>query len=321
MGKKTIEIKLNSSQATEGYINITEFKYFFEVDNKFKGDKIIELKCNEKKYFKRIDSNQITGLTEIHRANGAKEGTKVIITKVGKGYELTYSPNVSSYDSDEKMKKHSHSQTAQPEEKCQKTSTEDMPKRKPFEQPTKMGKSIESQAFYYFEKYMATQCSDIFKLIEENGKVISDIHRRKDGYESVFADYVVYDEKNNKKVFFEIKGTSKTEQYWGGVTFKELKSAIEKRDDYYFAIICIDESRKDPFIHPKRGKDNDPYGVFLTLDEFLQFSTRASLGIQFVIKYPDGEDGELEPTNNGDKAYTVDDVNAFLDNDFIKENI
>lgn len=180
--------------------------------------------------------------------------------------------------------------------------------------------TIEGKAVRLFEEYMHNH-SDRFAAIMENGKVISDIRKCKVGYDSVFADYVVYDKIKKRKVFFEIKGTSKTEQYWGGVTFKELKSAIKKGDDYYFAIICIDKTRKDPFIHLKRGDIDDPYSVFLTLDEFLKFSTRASLGIQFVIKYPNGEEGDIEPTNNGDNAYSVKDVKNFLDNDFIKKTI
>lgn len=181
-------------------------------------------------------------------------------------------------------------------------------------------KTVEDKAVRLFEEYMQSH-SDRFEAIVENGKVISDIRKCRRGYETVFADYVVYDKIEKKKVFFEIKGTSKKDQYWGGVTFKELKSAIDREGDYFFAIISTDNKRKDPFIHNQRTDKNDPYGVFMTLDEFMRFSTRASLGIQFVIKYPNGEDGELLMTKNGENAYEVNYIKDILTNKYIKKLI
>ena len=58
-----------------------------------------------------------------------------------------------------------------------------------------------------------------------------------------------------------------------------------------------------------------------TLNEFIKYSTRASLGIQFVIKYPNGEKGELQMSKNGNNAYKIEDVESILDNEFIQELI
>lgn len=179
-------------------------------------------------------------------------------------------------------------------------------------------KSVEEKAVRLFEQYLHDH-SDRFAAIVKEGKVISDIRKCRNGYNSVFADYVVFDKIRKDNVYFEIKGTSKTDQYWGGVTFKELKSALTNRSNYYFAIICTDNSRKDHFIHSKQS--SDPYCVFMTLDEFIKYSTRASLGIQFVIKYPNGENGELQMSKNGDNAYKIKDIESILDNEFIQELI
>lgn len=179
-------------------------------------------------------------------------------------------------------------------------------------------KSVEEKAVRIFEQYLHDH-SDRFAAIVKEGKPISDIRKCRNGYNSVFADYVVFDKIRKDNVYFEIKGTSKTDQYWGGVTFKELKSALTNRSNYYFAIICTDSSRKDHFIHSKQS--SDPYCVFMTLDEFIKYSTRASLGIQFVIKYPNGENGELQMSNNGDNAYKIKDIESILDNEFIQELI
>ena len=179
-------------------------------------------------------------------------------------------------------------------------------------------KSVEEKAVRIFEQYLHDN-SDRFAAIVKEGKVISDIRKCRNGYNSVFADYVVYDKIRKENVYFEIKGTSKIDQYWGGVTFKELKSALTNRNNYYFAIICTDNSRKDHFIHSKHN--SDPYSVFMNLDEFIKYSTRASLGIQFVIKYPNGENCELQMSKNGDNAYKIKDIESILDNEFIQELI
>lgn len=179
--------------------------------------------------------------------------------------------------------------------------------------------SVEEKAVRIFEQYLQNH-SDRFAAIVKGGKIISDIRKCRNGYNSVFADYVVYDKIRKENVYFEIKGTSKTDQYWGGVTFKELSSALKNRNNYYFAIICTDSKRIDPFIH-SRQIPSDPYGVFMTLNEFIKYSTRASLGIQFVIKYPNGEKGELQMSKNGNNAYKIEDVESILDNEFIQELI
>lgn len=177
-------------------------------------------------------------------------------------------------------------------------------------------KSVEEKAVRLFEEYMHSN-SDRFAAIVKGGKVKSDIRRCRNGYNSVFADYVVYDKVKKANVYFEIKGTSKNDQYWGGVTFKEIRSALLNQGNYYFAIICIDSTRKDPFIHS--GQGSDPYHVFMDLEEFMKYSTRASLGIQFVIKYPNGEKGELQMTKNGENAYSLDDMKSILDDNFIQK--
>ena len=179
--------------------------------------------------------------------------------------------------------------------------------------------SVEEKAVRIFEQYLQKH-SDRFAAIVKGEKIISDIRKCRNGYNSVFSDYVVYDKIRKENVYFEIKGTSKTDQYWGGVTFKELSSALKNRNNYYFAIICTDSKRIDPFIH-SRQIPSDPYGVFMTLNEFIKYSTRASLGIQFVIKYPNGEKGELQMSKNGNNAYKIEDVESILDNEFIQELI
>lgn len=181
--------------------------------------------------------------------------------------------------------------------------------------------SVEDIAVQLFVKYLYENHPDRFETIVEDGKVVSDIRKCRKGYEGVFADYVLFDKIRKRKVFFEIKGTSKTDQYWGGVTFKELKSAIAKKDDYFFVIICTDNSWQLPFIHLKPIEADDPYSVFMTLDEFLGFSTRASLGIQFVIKYPNGENGELIKTKDGKNAYGRKELEDILKNEYIQKMI
>ena len=160
-------------------------------------------------------------------------------------------------------------------------------------------KTTEGDALRIFAKYIASQSEQFEFLKDENdkivnkkGKLVSDIHSLKKGYTkkgygAIFADFVVIDKsktKSKREIYFEIKGTSDTTSCWGGVTFKELKSAIDNKDNYYFAIICTNKRVKNHFIHPKRDNPDNPYGVFMNLEEFLQFSTRASLGIQFNIK-------------------------------------
>lgn len=308
-----IERSLSPTDVDEGRITIgVEYRKYFSEYKKIKING-----CD----FSTYDTGAtiyINGLKKLPEYN-AKKGSKIILTGQDDKWTIVYSDETSC--SDEKKGERIPQQPVQREEKCKKTSTDNMPILKSFKKPTKEGESIESQAVYYFEDYMAENCSDRFKLIvDDKEKVISDIRRRKEGYDSVFADYVVYDTERKKKAYFEIKGTSKTEQYWGGVTFKELKSAINANDeyDYYFAIICIDKNRKDHFVHPKRDSNDDPCGVFLTLDEFLPFTTRASLGIQFIMKYPQGERGGLE---DGKGAFKRDDVEEFLNNEFILNNI
>lgn len=180
-------------------------------------------------------------------------------------------------------------------------------------------KSVEGKAVRIFEQYLHEH-SDRFAAIVEGGKVISDIRKRRDGYKSVFADYVVYDRIRKENVYFEIKGTAETNQYWGGVTFKELKSALENKKNYYFVIICTDNRRKDHFIHSKQNPD-DPYSLFMDLDEFITYSTRASLSIQFIIKYSNGVAGGLQKSKNGDNAYKIEDIVSILDNKFIQKLI
>lgn len=128
--------------------------------------------------------------------------------------------------------------------------------------------SVEEKAVRIFEQYLQKH-SDRFAAIVKGEKIISDIRKCRNGYNSVFSDYVVYDKIRKENVYFEIKGTSKTDQYWGGVTFKELSSALKNRNNYYFAIICTDSKRIDPFIH-SRQIPSDPYGVFMTLNEFIK---------------------------------------------------
>lgn len=170
--------------------------------------------------------------------------------------------------------------------------------------------TTEDWAVHIFEEYIC-RFPDRFRAIVDGGKKVGDIRRYRDGYNGVFADYAVYDTVMNETVFFEIKGTSKTDQYWGGVTFKELESAVLKGGNYHFAIICTDGRRKDPFVHPRRDVPDDPYGVFMTLKEFLGFTTRASLGIQFTIKYS-SDNSRLEATQQGRNAYSEEDLMKLL---------
>lgn len=172
-------------------------------------------------------------------------------------------------------------------------------------------RSTEDWAVMIFEEYLF-KYRDRFRAIEENGKVIGDIRKYRDGYKGVYADYVVYDTIREEEVFFEIKGTSKTDQYWGGVTFKELESAVQKGENYFFAIVCTDGRRRDPFIHHKREDSENPYDVFMSLKEFLAFTTRASLGIQFTIKYS-SDNSRLEATQDGKNAYSEDELKKLLD--------
>lgn len=165
----------------------------------------------------------------------------------------------------------------------------------------------EDLAVRIFEEYIGG-FPDRFKAI----KTVGDIRRYKDGYEGVYADYVVFDTEKNEKVFFEIKGTSKTDHYWGGVTLKELESAVRKGDNYRFAIICTDSRRDDPFIYPQRNNPKDPYAVFMTLKDLLRFTTRASMGIQFTIKYS-SNNSRLETTLQGKKAYSENDLMQLLE--------
>ena len=197
--------------------------------------------------------------------------------------------------------------------------------------------TTEGDALRIFAKYIASMPDrfeflkdDNKEIVSKNGKnkLVSDIHSlkkgyTKNGYGAIFADFVVIDKskpKSKREVFFEIKGTSNTTSCWGGVTFKELKSAIDNVDNYYFAIICTNKSVKNHFIHPKRDDSDNPYGVFMNLKEFLQFSTRASLGIQFNVKYPK-RNSVLVATKEGKKAYTMNDIRDILKNDFIRKTI
>lgn len=202
-----------------------------------------------------------------------------------------------------------------------KKEIDEVPTRKKFEARPCLSKknSTESQAVYLFEKYIYEKYGDRFMMYEDKENRISDIRYVRKGYNSVFADYVIYDTVKEKDVFFEIKGTTKPDKYWGGVTFKELMSAVNagKDYDYYFAIIYTKNGGKNPFIHPKRVDVSDPYGVFLTLQEFLQYTTRASLGIQFEMEY--NKNLEIISDKKKDPFATEDDVKEFLKNEFIQK--
>ena len=93
---------------------------------------------------------------------------------------------------------------------------------------------------------------------------------------------------------------------------KELESAVRKGDNYRFAIICTDSRRDDPFIYPQRNNPKDPYAVFMTLKDLLRFTTRASMGIQFTIKYS-SKNSRLETTLQGKKAYSENDLMQLLE--------
>lgn len=85
--KETIEIELSDVDVRYGIIKIGKYKNFFKGEHY-----IIALKCNGKEYKKRITAKgyNISGLTDIHRENGAHKGTIVSITKENKIFSLQY---------------------------------------------------------------------------------------------------------------------------------------------------------------------------------------------------------------------------------------
>lgn len=254
MDTKTIEIELSNPEVRSGYINITQYRDFFEGE-----DNNIDLKCKGKEYPGiRITKNQITGLTKIHSDNEAEEGTKVIITKVGNVYELTYSPNASSYESNEKMKKHSHSQPVQRDENCkiQPQNAKSLQNQKnrisakninPKNITIMKKRNSDTPGKIWFcEKYLpqffGSENYIILKGIDEKGNVIN----CSDKVKKISCDVVV--EKDNTLYCFELKtsNTRNLRSYTGGVSIRELVSAMEysnkPRYKYYFVHIMYNNN-------------------------------------------------------------------------------
>ena len=87
-------------------------------------------------------------------------------------------------------------------------------------------------------------------------------------------------EKNDEKVFFEIKKTSTIKEYFGAATLTEWRSAYKNPKNYFF-VICQENNDKFHFTE-------------YSPEEFEKFSTIPPFKIFFNI-----------PLNNGEKMFSV----------------
>ena len=87
--------------------------------------------------------------------------------------------------------------------------------------------------------------------------------------------------KDNKKYYFEVKKTSRTDKYFGAATTTEWKAALENPETYFF-VVCI------------KGNDDWKFN-FYTPQEFLKYSTIPPFKVYFSV--PLSKEEESKPIN------------------------
>ena len=58
------------------------------------------------------------------------------------------------------------------------------------------------------------------------------------------SDIIAY--KDNKKYYFEVKKTSRTDKYFGAATTTEWQAALENPETYFF-VVCIKDFKNSKF--------------------------------------------------------------------------
>ena len=110
------------------------------------------------------------------------------------------------------------------------------------------------------------------------------MHLSNNGYNKIEvvsspSDIIAY--KNNKKYYFEVKKTSRTDKYFGAATTTEWKAALDNPDTYFF-VVCIKSNIEWEF-------------NFYTPQEFIKYSTIPPFKIYFSV--PLTKDEKSKPIN------------------------